>query len=98
MKLQAEKPGSTYPRKGMNTLGVVDGNRIAWLDLSGSETAAHLLALNQISPMVCAFKRSALILRVFGKAKALLRTIQAGKKQLQNALRLQEVTRFSTWP
>lgn len=56
--------------KGMDTLQVIDSNKIAWLNLTGSgnETAAHLLELNRITLMFCAFEGKPLILRVYGKA------------------------------
>ncbi|MBL4740770.1 MAG: pyridoxamine 5'-phosphate oxidase family protein [Sneathiella sp.] len=57
--------------KGMNTLKVVDNNRIIWLNLTGSgnETAAHLLDVNRMTLMFCAFEGGAQILRVYGQAK-----------------------------
>ncbi len=56
--------------KGMDTLRIVDDDRIVWLNLSGSgnETAAHLLDLNRMTLMFCAFEGDALILRVYGQA------------------------------
>jgi len=59
--------------KGMDTLRIIDDNRIVWLNLSGSgnETAAHLLDTNRMTLMFCAFDGDALILRVYGEAKIL---------------------------
>jgi len=57
--------------KGMNTLKVANGNRIVWLNLTGSgnETAAHLADTNRMTLMFCAFEGDAQILRVYGQAK-----------------------------
>jgi hypothetical protein len=57
--------------KGMDTLRVLDGDRIVWLNLSGSgnETAAHLAEHDRITLMFCAFQGNALILRVYGRGR-----------------------------
>lgn len=57
--------------KGMDTLRVLDENRVIWLNLTGSgnETAAHLLENDRITLMFCAFEGTPLILRVYGRAK-----------------------------
>ncbi len=57
--------------KGMDTLRVLDGDRIVWLNLSGSgnETAAHLAEHDRITLMFCAFSGHALILRVYGHGR-----------------------------
>ena len=57
--------------KGMDTLRVLDGDRIVWLNLSGSgnETAAHLAEHDRITLMFCAFEGRALILRVYGRGR-----------------------------
>lgn len=59
--------------KGLDSLRVIDDNRIIWLNLTGSgnETAAHLRACNRMTLMFCAFERDALILRVYGSASTL---------------------------
>ena len=56
--------------KGMDTLRIVDGRRIVWLNLSGSgnETAAHVLENGRMTLMFCAFEGEARILRVYGTA------------------------------
>jgi hypothetical protein len=58
--------------KGMDTLRVVDPNRIIWLNLTGAEneTAAHLLEMPRMTLMWCSFDRSPLILRAYGDAVA----------------------------
>ena len=57
--------------KGMDTLKVMDENRVLWLNLTGSgnETGAHLLLNNRITIMFCAFEGNPLILRLYGSAK-----------------------------
>jgi hypothetical protein len=59
--------------KGMDTLRVLDPNRIVWLNLTGSgnETAAHVLDTNRITLMFCALEGNALILRLYGSARAI---------------------------
>ncbi len=59
--------------KGMDTLRVVDNERIIWLNLTGSgnETAAHLRDINRMTLMFCAFEGDPLILRVYGQAKVI---------------------------
>lgn len=59
--------------KGLDSLRVVDDQRVIWLNLSGSgnETAAHVRQLNRMTLMFCAFEGDALILRVYGEARVL---------------------------
>ncbi|MHB8473584.1 MAG: pyridoxamine 5'-phosphate oxidase family protein [Gammaproteobacteria bacterium] len=59
--------------KGMDTLRVIDSSRIVWLNLTGSgnETAAHLAATGRITLMFCAFEGDPLILRVYGRGRAI---------------------------
>ena len=57
--------------KGMDTLRVIDGNKLVWLNLTGSgnETAAHLLKKNRMTIMFCSFEGKPMILRLYGTAK-----------------------------
>jgi len=59
--------------KGMDTLRVVNKNRIVWLNMTGSgnETAAHLLDANRMTLMWCSFDEMPLILRVYGQANTI---------------------------
>ena len=59
--------------KGMDTLRVLDDNRLIWLSLTGSgnETAAHVQATQRMTMMFCAFEGDALILRLYGNAKVI---------------------------
>jgi len=60
--------------KGLDTFRVLGPNRVAWLDLggSGNETHAHLAADGRITVMMCNFAQPALILRIYGKGRAVL--------------------------
>lgn len=59
--------------KGMDSLRVIDNNRILWLNVTGSgnETAAHLLENPRITIMMCSFEGAPNILRIYGKGKAI---------------------------
>ncbi len=56
--------------KGMDTLRVLDPNRVVWLNLTGSgnETAAHVLENQRMTLMFCSFEKQPLILRLYGNA------------------------------
>ncbi|MCE7996843.1 MAG: pyridoxamine 5'-phosphate oxidase family protein [Roseivirga sp.] len=56
--------------KGMDSLRILGPNRVIWLNLTGSgnETAAHLLDVNRMTIMFCAFEGKPLILRLYGSA------------------------------
>ncbi len=53
---------------------ILSENQVAYLDLggSGNETHAHLAADGRITVMFCAFDRTALILRIYGRGRAVL--------------------------
>jgi len=57
--------------KGMDSLRVLNSNRVIWLNLTGSgnETASHILENNRITIMFCAFEGKPMILRIYGKTK-----------------------------
>ena len=59
--------------KGMDSLKVIDRNRITWLNMTGSgnETAAHIQDSPRMTLMFCAFDGDPLILRVYGSATVL---------------------------
>lgn len=59
--------------KGMDSLRVLSPNRLVWLNYTGSgnETAAHLMKLNRMTIMLCAFEGAPMILRLFGTATTL---------------------------
>ncbi len=58
--------------KGMDSLRVLSATRLIWLNLTGSgnETAAHVLEQPRMTLMFCAFEGRPLILRIYGKARA----------------------------
>jgi len=57
--------------KGLDSFRILDENRIAWLNLTGSgnETAAHLLEVNRMTIMFCSFDKNPMILRLYGSAE-----------------------------
>lgn len=59
--------------KGMDSLRILSPNRVAWLSVTGSgnETAAHLLQVNRITLMFCAFEGDPKILRLYGSARVI---------------------------
>jgi hypothetical protein len=61
--------------KGLDSLRVLDRNRVMWLNLTGSgnETAAHVRELDRMTLMFCAFEGKPLILRLYGHARAIHR-------------------------
>jgi hypothetical protein len=61
--------------KGLDTLSVVTEDRVVWLNLTGSsnETAAHLRENDRITLMFCAFEGDPLILRLYGRGRAVRR-------------------------
>lgn len=60
--------------KGYDVFRILSDTRVAWLDLggSGNETHAHLAADGRITVMFCNFEQPALILRLYGHARAVL--------------------------
>jgi len=59
--------------KGIDSLQVMNENRVVWLNLTGSgnETAAHLLEDDRMTVMFCAFEGDPKILRLYGHARAI---------------------------
>lgn len=59
--------------KGADSLRILSDTHVQWLNLSGSgnETAGHLLQSDRMTLMFCAFEGDALILRLYGTAKAI---------------------------
>lgn len=60
--------------KGMDSFRVLGDNLVGYLDVggSGNETQAHLAADGRITIMFCAFDSPPLILRLYGRGKAIL--------------------------
>jgi hypothetical protein len=61
--------------KGMDSLRVLSATRVAYLDLTGSgnETAAHLRHDGRMTLMVCSFDADPLIVRLYGRGRAVRR-------------------------
>ena len=61
--------------KGMDSLRVLGKNRVVWLNVTGSgnETAAHVQEQPRMTIMFSAFEGNPMILRLYGKAKAVHR-------------------------
>ena len=59
--------------KGLDSLRVLENNRILWINLTGSgnETAAHVQKNPRMTLMMNAFEGKALILRIYGQAKVI---------------------------
>lgn len=59
--------------KGMDSLRVIDKNRVIWLNVTGSgnETAAHVQANPRMTLMFIAFDGNPLILRLYGSAQVI---------------------------
>jgi hypothetical protein len=59
--------------KGMDSLRVLNSNQLIWLNLTGSgnESAAHVLEQPRMTLMFCSFEGKPLILRAYGKARAI---------------------------
>lgn len=57
--------------KGLDTFRVINADKVAWLNLTGSgnETAAHLLEDNRMTIMFCAFEGNPTILRLYGHTR-----------------------------
>jgi Pyridoxamine 5'-phosphate oxidase len=60
--------------KGMDAFRVLSSTQVGYLDVggSGNETHAHLAADGRITIMFCAFDQPALILRIYGRGRAVL--------------------------
>src|SRR3546814_6781493 len=62
------------PKGYADSFRILSDTQVAYLDLggSGNETQAHLAADGRITVMFCAFDRSALILRIYGRGRPVL--------------------------
>ena len=62
------------PKGYTDSFRVLSDSQVAYLDLggSGNETHAHLAADGRITIMFCAFDRPPLILRIYGRGRAVL--------------------------
>ena len=74
--------------KGMDSLRVLDNNRVIWLNVTGSgnETAAHIQDNPRMTLMFVAFEGKPMILRLYGEA----RVIHKNEEQWDELYRLFE--------
>jgi hypothetical protein len=56
--------------KGVDTLRVINENKVVWLNLTGSgnETSTHVQENGRMTIMFCSFAKQPLILRLYGKS------------------------------
>ena len=59
--------------RGLDTFRIIGPHEVVWLDLTGSgnETAAHVQVNPRMTFMFCACEGDPLILRLYGKARAI---------------------------
>lgn len=59
--------------KGMDSLRVLNNNRVIWLNVTGSgnEASAHVQLDPRMTIMFCAFEGPPLVLRLYGKARVI---------------------------
>jgi len=59
--------------KGMDSLRVLDNDRVAWLNVTGSgnETSAHVQEMPRMTLMFISFEGAPMILRLYGKAEVI---------------------------
>ena len=59
--------------KGIDTLKVIDKNRVVWLNLTGSgnEISAHVQENDRMTLMFASFEAKPMVLRLYGNAKVL---------------------------
>ncbi|HHH42871.1 MAG TPA: pyridoxamine 5'-phosphate oxidase family protein [Gammaproteobacteria bacterium] len=59
--------------KGMDSLRVLDQNRVVWLNVTGSgnETSAHIQESPRMTIMFAAFEGNPMILRIYGNARVI---------------------------
>src|SRR6267154_5452602 len=57
--------------KGLDTFRILSDQRVAYLDLTGSEceTAAHIAENGRLTLMFCSFDEKPLILRLYGQGR-----------------------------
>ena len=59
--------------KGMDSLKIIDDNRVIWINSTGStnESAAHVQRDPRMTMMFCSFEKEPLIVKLMGKAKVI---------------------------
>lgn len=73
--------------KGVNSLRVLNNNRIIWINSTGStnETSSNIQRDNRMTIMFCSFEKQSLIVKLFGKAKVVHKN-DAEYKELESLL------------
>ncbi len=68
--------------KGLNAFRVFDEHTVGYMDLisSGNETSAHTLENGRITLMFCSFEEKPIILRLYGKGRAVIPGSEAWQK------------------
>lgn len=81
--------------KGLDSLKIINKNRILWMNLTGSgnESAAHTQENPRMTLMFTSFEGKPLILRVYGKAKAIHRLDKEWDVLSSNFLESEEIGR-----
>lgn len=71
--------------KGMDTFRIINDQKVAWLNLTGSgnETAAHLLEDSRMTIMFCSFSKIPMILRLYGNAGVIHERDSEWKQHIQ---------------
>jgi len=61
--------------KGMDSLKVIDTNKVVWLNYTGSsnETSVHVQENGRMTLMFCSFEKEPMILRLYGQASVVHR-------------------------
>jgi len=59
--------------KGMDSLRILDENRVAWINSTGStnESSAHIQQDKRMTLMFCSFDETPLIIKIFAEAKVI---------------------------
>jgi len=72
----AEKGRVNISPKGMDSLRVINKNRVVWLNVTGSgnETSAHTQIVNRMTIMFCSFSGNPMTLRLYGKSREITST------------------------
>ena len=71
--------------KGLDSLRVINENRVIWLNLTGSgnETSIHLQHEKRMTLMFCAFEGDPIILRLYGQATSYKKGTDFWEKHFQ---------------
>jgi len=70
--------------KGMDSLKIMGGNRVIWLNSTGStnESSAHIQRDSRMTIMFCSFEEEPLIVKLIGNAKVIHKNDKEWKSYL----------------